>query len=338
MNVEIKKLPDSEVEITGEISAGDFESFYGKALKEFSGNIKIDGFRPGNVPEKILIEKVGERALLEKMAEMALQKYYPEVIEEKKIKAIGRPEIIITKIARNNPLGFKIKTAVMPDIELADYKSIAKEIMKKEEEIKVEEKEIEEVIEHLRKARASKDEKGELVLSEINDDFAKSLGNFKNLEALKDTLKNNIFEEKKIKTKEKKRAEALEKIAESSKIEIPRIIIESEKEKMTEETRANIIGTGLKWEDYLNHIKKTEEELKRDWESDAIKRVKFGLILNEITEKEKIEVPEEELNRETERLLEYYKNSMENIDKDRAKSYTYGVLRNEKVFNLLESC
>jgi trigger factor len=134
--------------------------------------------------------------------------------------------------------------------------------------------------------------------------------------------------------KGKTRLEILEKIIEKMKAEIPQILIEGEKEKMFQEIRANLEETGLKWEDYLGHIKKTEEELKKDWEPDALKRVKFGLVLNEIAEKEKIEVSEEEMEKEAEKIMEQHKY----LDKNRVKMYTYGIIRNEKVFKLLESC
>jgi hypothetical protein len=52
------------------------------------------------------------------MAELALSEHYPKIIEQEKIDAISRPEIAITKLARKNPLGFKIKTAVLPEIKL----------------------------------------------------------------------------------------------------------------------------------------------------------------------------------------------------------------------------
>lgn len=82
--LEIKLLPGSEVEITGEISADDFEVCRNQALKDLSEKIKIDGFRPGKAPEKVLIDNVGEQEILEKMAIIALQKEYPKIIVEKK--------------------------------------------------------------------------------------------------------------------------------------------------------------------------------------------------------------------------------------------------------------
>ena len=279
---EIKLLSDSEIEIAGEISAGDFMFEKDPALKEMTRNLDIKGFRKGKIPEDIILKNVNQRAILERMAVMALEKKYPEIIKKNKIKPIGRPEIIITKMAENNPLGFKIKTAVMPEIKLSDYKNIAGNIAReKKENINANDKEI-------------------------------------------------------IKEREKTRIKILDKIIESAKLEVPNILIEEEKGKMLLETRNNVVGAGLKWEDYLKHIKKTEEELKISWEEDAAKRVKYGLVLNEMAEKEKIEVSDEELNKETEKIIRHQTNTRQNINKERLKTYVYGIMRNEKLFQLLE--
>lgn len=341
LKTEIKNFPNSEIEITGEVPAGDFEEQRESAVKNLSKEVKVDGFRPGNIPEKIITDKVGEAAVLEAMAELVMQKAYPKIIEENKIRAIGRPEITITKVARNNPLGFKIKTAILPEIELPDYKNIASEIMKKkEEDVEIEEKEVEQTLDYLRKSRAAKDEEGKESLPELNDDFAKSLGDFENLEALKKRIKENLIEEKKIKQKEKKRAEIVEEIIKSSKTDLPKIIIEAEKDKMINEMRANIEQAGLKWEDYIKNIKKSEEDLRKDWDKEAEKRVMTGLVINEIASKENIEASEEETEKESERILDYYKKfgQASGIDEGRLRVYTRGIIRNEKVFNFLESC
>ena len=129
MQIKIIKLPKSEIEIEGELEADIFENYFTKALKRLGENLKIDGFRKGKIPENILLSKIPEITILEEMAQIALNEHYPKILEEEKIDAIGRPEISITKLARKNPLGFKIKTAVLPKIKLPDYKGIAKKIV-----------------------------------------------------------------------------------------------------------------------------------------------------------------------------------------------------------------
>ena len=281
--IEIKLLPNSEVEIIGEISAEIFMSGRKTAVKEFSDNAEMDGFRKGKIPEDILIKNSGMQVVLEKMAVIALEKEYPKIISEHKIRAIGRPEITLTKLVENNPLGFKIKTSVLPEVTLPDYKNIAKKI-----------------------------------LSDKNKE-------------------ENLTEEKQAKEKERRRMEILEKMAEEIKQDMPKFLVEKEKEKMAEEMKRNIAQMGLKWDDYLKHIKKTEEELKKDWEKDAIKRVKYGLILDQMAEQEKIEIPAEELEKEAAAMMEYHKKLGQNLDKERVKNYLSGIMRNEKLFQMLEN-
>jgi len=163
------------------------------------------------------------------------------------------------------------------------YKSIAGKINSlKKDKFEVDEKEVNEVLENLRKARAGQKEKGsdepedkikddnQNALPEINDDFAKSVGKFNNLEELKSAIKENIVFDKKNKEKERIRVEILDKIAEKMETEIPCIMTQSEQDKMLADMRSQIVNMGMKWEDYIKHINKTEDDLKKDWEKSKI--------------------------------------------------------------------
>src|SRR5439155_1091666 len=103
--------------------------------------------RKGNVPEAIIIQKVGDLAILEEAAEIALSEEYPNILNEHKIEAIGRPEINITKIGLGNPLEFKIKTALLPEVKLGDYRSASSaDSPKRRENLEVTDEEVDEVI------------------------------------------------------------------------------------------------------------------------------------------------------------------------------------------------
>lgn len=343
--VKVTKLPKSEVEIEGEIETDIFEAFYQKALKRISENIEIDGFRKGKVPENILLSKIGEMKILEEMAEMALSEHYSNILEEEKIDAIGRPEIAITKLARKNPLGFKIRTAVLPEIELPKYKDLAKkvlsEITEKEKNTEVIDEEVENTILDIRKSRAPKInikegaeiKKGEEELPPFNDEFVRSLGPFKDIVDFKAKLKENIKLEKENKLKEKTRLKIMEKIIENTKTEIPEILIESELQKILYRMESDISAMGLKFDDYLNHLKKTKEDLRKEFRKDAESKAKFSLVINKIAVEEKIKADEEQVAKEIAHLLEHYKDA----DPERARMHVENVLTNEKVFQLLEN-
>jgi trigger factor len=176
-------------------------------------------------------------------------------------------------------------------------------------------------------------------LPEVNDAFAKSLGNFENLAAFKKNLSEGIELEQKHKGTEKWRAEAIEKIAAESQIEIPDALVEQELEKMMAEFEQNIAAMGLQLETYLENIKKSKSDITKGWKEAAGKRVRAALVLKEIAKAEEIEVPSSAVEEEMNKVLAYYK-SAGNIDKkvDMERLYVYakGMLSSEKVFELLE--
>src|ERR1051325_10186668 len=92
-NIKVQNLPKQMMEIEGEVSVEVMQEMRDKALAKIKETAEMDGFRKGNVPESILVQKIGEMKILEDAAEMALNKAYPEILDDEKIDAIGRPEI-----------------------------------------------------------------------------------------------------------------------------------------------------------------------------------------------------------------------------------------------------
>lgn len=356
MQIEVVKKPKSTVIIKGSLSGEEFNAYIEKVTKHFVEEAELPGFRKGKAPERMVVEKIGEAKILEEAANAALAKIYPPLLKEHAIEAIGRPEIRITKLARGNPFEFEADIAVLPEITLADYKRIAaNKNAKPKEEITVSDEELHKTIDWLRKSRTKKEHVEPAAhadepdaaskkqdppaggLPDLTDEFAQSVGAFKTVEDLKNAIRENMKFEKDQKAHDKRRAELLEAVSEASTLEIPDILIASEKEKMTAELKGSIEQMGMQWDTYLTHIKKTESDLKNEWSKDAQKRVKSALILREIAKQESIEPSDDELNAWTYQYMAQMDESQKkNIDLERVKDYAYGVMRNQKVFEFLE--
>jgi len=345
-NFSIKNIDKSRVEIAASIPAATFGAYRPAALKNLNESVTIDGFRKGKVPESVLIQKIGEKTVLEEMAELAISNVYPSILVDKKIDAIGRPEVKINKLAAGNPLEFTIVTAVVPSFELPDYKKIAEaEIKKLPDEEKVTDKELDDAILRIRKSRVSHDghdhekmsaeEHEKMImdnLPELTDDFVKTLGDFSDVPDFKNKLSSMLVEDKKNLAKEKRRVAIADAISDKVKAELPDIMIESELDRNEAQFKADIERMGLKIEDYLNHAKKTIEDLRTEWKPHAEKKAKLQLILNAISEKENLHPTADEIKDEVEHILEHYKDA----DRERAEVYADTVLTNEKVFQFLE--
>ena len=146
-------------------------------------------------------------------------------------------------------------------------------------------------------------------------------------------LKENILKEKELKAKEKNRLSIIKAVIEKTEMALPRVIVESELDRMLGQMKDDIERMGLKMPDYLKRINKTENDLRKDWEKDAIERAKMELIIDSIAREEKIIAPEEEVEKEVKHLSEHYSET----DPIRAQSYFRHVIKNEKVFEFLEN-
>jgi FKBP-type peptidyl-prolyl cis-trans isomerase (trigger factor) len=331
-NIAIKNLDHSEIEIEGEITIDALQKSRKMALERLGNEVKIPGFRTGHIPENVLVSHLGEVSILMESGEVALNQEYGNILEEHKIKAIGQPEITITKIAPGNPMGFKIKTAVMPEVTLPSYKKIAKdENAKKEDAAKVEQKEIDDVLKEIKKQRAGQEKKKEEEI-ELNDEYVKTLGDFTSLDDFTKKIEENILAEKQSKLKEKKRLAIVEKLIAESKIDLPEMIVQSELDRMIAQLKEDIMRAGLTYESYLIQIKKTDEDIRKEWRAHAEQKAKLQFILRDIAREEKIEPEEEAVKKEMEHIMSHFKDA----DRFQVRMYVENMLRNEKVFTFLE--
>jgi FKBP-type peptidyl-prolyl cis-trans isomerase (trigger factor) len=333
MKSEFKKLGGGEVSITGEIPTEQFANYRPQAVKNITEHIEIHGFRKGRVPENIIVQKLGEEKILYEMAELALNHSYPALLAEHNINPLGRPVISITKIAKGNPLGFSITVAVVPEVKLPDYKKIAASIAtEKEGAIEVSEKEISEAIENIRKQTA-KQIGGDGELPAFDDKFVKKLGNYTNVADFTVKLKDHLTREKTDLARSKKRMKIIDRILAGTEIAVPRIVVEEELNKMVVQFKGDIVHMGARFEDYLKHIGKTEEDMRKEFAPDAEKRSKIEFVLHKIASEEKIVPSAEEIEKETAHILEHHKD----VDPVRARAYVTNIITNEKVLQFLEN-
>jgi len=145
-------------------------------------------------------------------------------------------------------------------------------------------------------------------------------------------LDNFIILVEKTKKSYNKFIEKYQKIIEDSEIDMPEILVEIELDKILYKMESDIVQMGLKFEDYLKHLNKKVEDIRKEFRKDAEKKAKLGLVLNKISEVEKIVADEEQVAKEVAMILDHYKEA----DPERARLHAKNVLTNEKIFQFLE--
>ena len=139
-------------------------------------------------------------------------------------------------------------------------------------------------------------------IPEINDDFAKEVG-ADSLEKLREQIKNQIYENKKLQLEENRGQEALEMLVDNLQVELPSHYIEEETEERYKEIEEEYLRRGVKLESLLEKEGKTVESFKNEIKEAIIHEMKEDLILRKIIEAKKITVSDEEVEDEYEHIL-----------------------------------
>ncbi len=180
----------------------------------------------------------------------------------------------------------------------------------------------------------------ERVLPELDDQLAQSF-NFKTVAEFKKQIEDNISKELKQKEDQRLELALLEEVMERSEFDpLPGMLVDSEVHKMMHELEQQIGQSGAKLEDYLKSIKKTKEELEKEFKTQATKRIKTALITKEVSKAEKLEATDKEVEAELAKMKEAYKTMpemAEQIKHPEYKGYLKNMMANRKVFEFLAS-
>ena len=152
-------------------------------------------------------------------------------------------------------------------------------------------------------------------LPELNDDFASDKGH-DTLAEYKEEVKKNLVEKKEEEAKRTKEDEAIQKIIDKSKMDIPEAMIKTQCETMVEEFAQRIAQSGLTMEQYLQFSGITVDQLMEQVKPEATTRIQSSLVLEAIVKAENIEVSDEEMDAEIEKMAKNY-----GMEADKLKEY-----------------
>ena len=409
MPTSVKKLPKSQVELTITVPYADYVKAEKQAIERLGKEVKVDGFREGQVPENIVREKAGPEAVRSATLEQVIPISYAAAVKEHDVQVIAQPRVEIKSAVQKEGDNFvyTATVSVMPEVKLGDYKKIKV----KKPAVKVTDKEVSETLEMIvnrfaewkdadRGAKegdrveldfegfdadgkvipntASKNHPVVLGSKAMVPGFEEALAGVKKGEEKEFTVdfpkeyhakamqgKKVTFKAKVNRVEEKVSSELDEALIEKAtgqkqsvgdfkkrvtadleremqmrvqadtdnkvvaeiikitKAELPDSLIDEEINMLKEERKQAVTRQGLTWEQYLQHIKKTDEDFAKDHRKPAEERLLARLGVNQIIREEKIEVPDEDVDKrvqeivamyppeQKEKVMEYYKKDSE---------------------------
>lgn len=173
-------------------------------------------------------------------------------------------------------------------------------------------------------------------LPKLDDEFAKDVSEFDTLEELKKDIREKQEKVNAERAKHETEDAAVEAVCENTKIDIPAGMIELETDNMIENISQRLSYQGLKLDQYLKMMGKTEESLREDYKEQAEKNVKSRLVLDQIIVEEKIEADEKYIKEKLEEMAKQYNRKVEELEKnEELKSYLAESSKTEKAVELI---
>ena len=174
-------------------------------------------------------------------------------------------------------------------------------------------------------------------LPELNDEFSQSLGRFKSLDELKKSLREGLKTEKEIAEENRLSEEIVKKILQNTDFEVPTVLTDPVKSQILEDLKQKIASDlKISFQDYLKKANKTESDLMKVLDEEAVARVKRFLVLKEIGRKEHVTVPDKEVEEETQNYLNRISpDKAKSLDLNELKGYIKETIKDKKVLQLL---
>jgi trigger factor len=175
-------------------------------------------------------------------------------------------------------------------------------------------------------------------MPDADDDFARAMGTYEDLAALREEIKTRLERNSLDRARHVFADRIIDFAVANATVDLPDLLIESEQEVMFDELKVRLAEQGIAYEDYLRATERDEAQVRAEFRPDAEKRVKTLLVLSAIADKEGIEVTDEELAIELDRSRERYVDNprlISYLESARGRTYTRSLLRRSKVVETL---
>lgn len=360
----IVKLPKSQIDIQITMPWADMQAKWDEVWNKAAAEIEIPGFRKGQAPANIV-----EPRILAQVQQEALKQIMPaaliESLQGSTYVPIDYPQYNVTAFQKGGELKFTARVTIKPEVRVGNYKVVNAS----RPQIKpVTDEEVEKIIADLFnrwKARqpvqpsttqpqtGTTGNAGSLSfagptnpqpnngamqqssnLSSPSDEFAKQMG-ANTLVELKTKIKSDLEAEAKYNNELDYEESILQEVEKITNVDIPEVLIQDELARMLLSLQRNVSDRGLLMEEYLKGQKKTIDQLKAEWSPQAQRNVRMELGLSEIARTENVNITDEELQQEVDKIQD--NKVKQQFTQQEPRMHLRHALRQTKTLNLLKT-
>ena len=174
-------------------------------------------------------------------------------------------------------------------------------------------------------------------LPKLDDEFAKDVSEFDTLKELKADIKSKQEKQNEEKAKYETQDAVIKELCKDVKVDIPSGMIEMEIDNMIKDIEQRLSYQGLKLEQYLQMMGKTMEDIRKEYEPQAIEGIKSRLALEAVIKAEKIEATDKEIEEKIKEMAKNYgkENDKEFLNNENVKKYIKQGIESEKAIDFL---
>ena len=391
-----EKVEKSQVALTIEVGAAEFQAAVEKAYQKMRKNIRVQGFRPGKAPRKMIEKMYGAEVFYEEAINIAFPDAYEAAVKEQELEVVGYPAVELVGEASEEGFTFKATVPVYPEVTLGQYKGLSAP----KEEVKVTAEDVDERIkafqdrntrlisvereakegdtavidfegfldgapfdggkgenhslelgshsfvpgfeEQVAGMKAGEEKEINITFPEdyqadlagkavvfkvkvhevkekevpaLDDEFAKDVSEFDTLEELRADIEKKLTEERQRAASRAFEDALIEQVAANLTAEVPDAMVENQCRQYLENFKMQIAQSGIPYDQYLQITGNSEAKILEDAKEPAGRQVRVDLAVAAIIKAENIEISDEEVEAEYQKMAEQYHMELDMVKK-----------------------
>lgn len=146
MKSTVEHLSPTRVRINVEVPFDELKPNFDRAYRKLAQQIRVPGFRPGKAPARVIESRIGRAPILDEVVNEAIPTKYMEAVTAGEVRAIGRPDIEVTKIEDHKLVTFTAEVDIRPDITIPAFGELTVTV----DDLELGEEEVDEQLDELR--------------------------------------------------------------------------------------------------------------------------------------------------------------------------------------------
>jgi len=340
MNYTKIKNKDGSIKFDVVLKGEEFRKYFDEVVAYKIGEVEVKGFRKGHTPKDIAIAYVDKDKAFTEAAEKAVRISLKKITVENNLTLVTPPEVKLLEDKEN--LHYEVTVVALPEVILGDFKkdvALSNEIFYKElENISVADEEIQKAVEWLINSRKEFKEEAKKNETILTDEMAQKIGDFKTAHDLKESIKEGIEAEKKIREADKNRARIIDTLISKTLFDLPDMLINKTMENLKNDLKNSLESGKIDYSEYIKKNYESEKKLEESLKKQAEKELRAHLVLETVAKELDIKVEDNEIEEEMNKIfIKQPEVARKNINLQQLKDFSYGTIKNRKIFKALEN-